>query len=243
MNSTYAKTLEAIAGLLKDLGYFRYFQMSYTSKTGHCWDLPTHLSCPIQSGICISCYGDRGHYRGEGPERLRLNNWLRLHTEGFDNWVEWMAIQLSELFWGQKGGIFRFHSTGDVFSWDYWLAICRVVRLYPTVSFWLPTHNYLLMRRAVREGGIPHNLSVGLSQIWKSSHGRKATSAYHYIRREQPDARIFRCYVFRELKQLPSGVWVCPSSGTRGHKKTHSCHEAKCYHCFDGSQDVAFRCH
>lgn len=236
-------TLEEVTTFLESIGYSRYFQLSITSKSGVCWDLPTHLTCPIQSHICSTCYGDKGHYQTHGPQNIRLNNWVLLHREGFDAWKRWMAGRLISLFWEDHKGFFRFHSTGDVFSWDYWMAIRTLVRGFPNLRFWLPTHNYRLMRRAAREGGFPFNLSVGLSQIYRSAHGQRVDAAYRYIRRKQLDAHIFKCYVFRNTKELPNGVWVCPASGRHNQKKAHSCRAAQCSRCYEGTDHVAFRWH
>ena len=233
--------LSQAASLLQARKYKRYFQLSNTEKTGPCFDLPPSLSCPVQSEICKGCYGKRGHYGAQGPLLLRLNNWVLLHTEGFQAWTSWMEGELNKLFWGSHGGFFRFHSTGDVFSIDYWKAILEIVEGYPEVQFWLPTHNYKLMRIAARETGLPNNLTVGLSHVKGTKHGQRAQAAYRYIKKLNPSAHVIFHYVFRSTQDLPDGVWVCPSIGR--HKEYHSCREANCHRCFLGTDHIAFRWH
>ena len=59
---------------------------------------------------------------------------------------------------------FRWHDSGDLFSYEYLELIVRVAALTPQVRHWLPTQERAKIKRHIREHGpLPENLTVRIS--------------------------------------------------------------------------------
>jgi hypothetical protein len=107
---------------------------------------------------CEICYAfERGKYRYRTVIECQYR---RLDSITRPLWAE----ALAELIRRSNETYFRLHDSGDIQSFEHLAAICKVARLCPDVSFWLPTREYRIVA-AYRKSGkkIPANLVIRMS--------------------------------------------------------------------------------
>lgn len=113
----------------------------------------------VKGSTCSECYAyERGMYRFPGTKRAQYR---RLASIGEPLWVQCMA----ELI-GRRAAAhphFRWHDSGDIQSVEHLHRIFDVCELTPTVSHWIPTREYRLVREALAERQCPPNLCIRMS--------------------------------------------------------------------------------
>ncbi len=110
----------------------------------------------VDGSVCHGCYAMKGRYVFP---KVQAALYRRLESLSQPLWVEAMA----ELI-GRKGQAhFRWHDSGDLQSVDHLAAIVRVCKLTPSVSHWLPSREYRIVREYLESGSFPANLNVRLS--------------------------------------------------------------------------------
>lgn len=108
--------------------------------------------------VCAGCYAYmRGNYK---YRNVIESQYRRLESITRPLWVDAIA----ELIRRSGETFFRWHDSGDIQSLAHMLNICRIARMCPTVSFWIPTREYRIIGE-FRRGGykIPANLQVRVS--------------------------------------------------------------------------------
>jgi len=119
----------------------------YTLKQVPCFDLPAGWSCG-KADICSSfadektgklkrvgrilCYAAKGETFSPSARALRWNNYNKLLACGRD--VSAILNLLVEAF-PKKVKIVRYHSSGDFYCKEYFLAWMELAKLYPDVVF------------------------------------------------------------------------------------------------------------
>lgn len=113
----------------------------------------------VKGSTCSGCYALKNRYLFPATQAALYR---RLDAIGRPLWAEVMAELVNRR--ALESPYFRWHDSGDLQSLEHFAAICRVARLTPTVSHWLPTREYRIVadyRRAGRP--IPRNLTVRMS--------------------------------------------------------------------------------
>lgn len=136
--------------------------LTNTSKMpGPSWSIPAE-SCGIGSLLrkikgspCSSCYALKGRYVFPSVKSAlsrRLAAWQADRAQ----WREAMIQSIAK----KQARHFRWFDSGDIQGPKMLADIIRIARALPDVSFWLPSQEHALVRRA---GKLPANLTVRLS--------------------------------------------------------------------------------
>ena len=157
--STWAQ-LDAITG-----------KLSQTSKMScHSFSLPALDACPtgkklskIEGSVCNTCYACKGMYRFKNviePRKIRHQLILAAMADDPKQWVEAMVASIIKT----KNPLFRWHDSGDIFSFEYLLLIMEVARLTPDTEHWIPTKEKTKISKLIRDGHtIPENVVFRVS--------------------------------------------------------------------------------
>lgn len=109
------------------------------------------------SSICFKCYARGGRYCFPNCKNKMGG---RLESIYHPDWVPAMALLIDE----QSRPYFRWHDSGDLHSFVHLMRIIKVVELTPEVKHWLPSKEYALINRYIRERPpFPDNLNVRIS--------------------------------------------------------------------------------
>lgn len=111
----------------------------------------------VKGSTCFGCYAYKGNYN-----RPNVKTSLAKRFDALDNanWVDSMSTLIREA----GNPFFRWHDSGDIQSIDHLRKIVRVANLTPTVSHWLPTREYAIVKEYLAsDGNFPENLTVRLS--------------------------------------------------------------------------------
>lgn len=111
----------------------------------------------ILNSTCRICYAFRNNFNYPVVQNAMLRRFKSLKNK---RWVEAMVYLIK----CEGNAFFRWHDSGDIQSVDHLDKICQVATLCPSVSFWLPTREYGIIREYKERGGvIPDNLTIRLS--------------------------------------------------------------------------------
>lgn len=117
----------------------------------------------IKGTVCHGCYATKGMYGFPAVQAAQTKRFLAVKAALADagkraEWVEAMSLLVGKQAW------FRWHDSGDVFSFEYLVMLVEAVKATPQTRHWLPTRELLTIRRYQREyGAFPENLTVRLS--------------------------------------------------------------------------------
>lgn len=137
--------------------------LSNTSKMpGKSYGLPALKSCPtgaklaaVPGSVCSDCYACKGMYSFHIVQSAQS---ARMDATKHPNWVTAMVVSLKGL------KFFRWHDSGDIYSYEYLLKIIEVVVATPTTKHWLPTREKRIIRRYLKDHKqFPKNLVVRVS--------------------------------------------------------------------------------
>tara|TARA_R100000655_G_scaffold92683_1_gene133868 strand:+ start:853 stop:1512 length:660 start_codon:yes stop_codon:yes gene_type:complete len=174
----------------------------------------------VEGSTCEGCYAQRGNY-------LRYKNGSvgkshKKHLESLYNpkWVEGMAYQMKHY----KVKYMRFHSSGDLQSYEHLKNIVEVAKLSPDTKFWIPTREIGFINQAKKERlNMPDNIVFRVSAPMKNGKLRNETFKN-------------TSSVITDKKFLGNS-WSCPAQNQGG-----ACMD--CRKCWDSNiSDVAYPFH
>jgi hypothetical protein len=110
----------------------------------------------VKGSTCEGCYAYKGNY-----VRPNVKNALQRRLDAIYGpaWVESMATLIN----GTESDWFRHFDSGDLQSVEHLARICEVARLTPTVTHWLPTREYAMVKEYRASNTVPSNLTIRLS--------------------------------------------------------------------------------
>lgn len=113
----------------------------------------------VVNSICSKCYALKGRY-----VFANVQNALNRRFASLDHplWVVAMAFLINLL---EKSGFFRWHDSGDVQSVAHLSRIVEVCKLTPNVQHWLPTREFSIVSKYLKDNSFPPNLTVRLSAL------------------------------------------------------------------------------
>lgn len=137
------------------------------------WSLPAGKACPGavygDNAICGACYARKGMYAmysvpAAQEARFAWTRAMMRSGAGRDAFVAYMTAAVRA---GSRGGFFRVHDSGDLFSAAYaecWRRICHNVS---DVKFWFPTRSYRVaaILPAIQELAALDNVTVRPSAL------------------------------------------------------------------------------
>ena len=149
----------------------------------------------VKSSVCYNCYALKGRYMfpmvQEALER-RYNAW----ESNREQWVDAMIYIMHNKKHIINTGHFRWFDSGDIQGGDMLSDINAVAWASPTISFWLPTKEYKLIKDFPFD--IAPNLRVRVSNPNK---GKNTLKGYEYI-----------STVYSKDSLESSEGYICPSS-------------------------------
>jgi len=113
----------------------------------------------IPNTVCSECYALKRRYVFPNVQNALKR---RLEATKHPQWIEAMVVLIT------GKGHFRWFDSGDLQGDDMLQQILEVVRQTPDTMHWLPTREYLVISRYLRNSGDtqPPNLCIRLSNQW-----------------------------------------------------------------------------
>lgn len=106
-------------------------------------------------GPCRDCYAMRNFYAMPNVQESQANRLSKIEDSG---WEDGMVRLVQGETW------FRWHDSGDVQSLGHFTRMMRVAERTPDTKHWVPTQEWGIVRKFVREGGkIPANVTIRFS--------------------------------------------------------------------------------
>jgi hypothetical protein len=183
---------------------------TYESPAPNAFSLPHIATCPGSTPRCrASCYV--GNLKLHAPEVYRLYelNELALHTlfmAGGGRMLNAAEMLADWIITNAPGG-FRWHVSGDVFSFRHANWIKMVCELAPRVNFWIYTRTLAAVPILVEAGNLAVNVSVDRHNWVEGSNVALDNGA-----------RL--CYLVSEIDEvlpaLPEGSVIFPDYPLRG---------------------------
>jgi len=129
---------------------------------GKSWGIAALSNCKtgsalakVEGSVCSDCYACKGQY---GFKNVRQAHDMRKELSLKPKWISAMIKMV------ETESYFRWHDSGDLYSYEYLLKIMEVVRGTPNTKHWLPTKEKALIKRYLKEHKvIPSNLTVRIS--------------------------------------------------------------------------------
>ena len=239
--SAFVRGLNGGVSSEDDEEYWNHFKISIKgSKVGDIanFSLPPVQTCN-KAAPCISdgCYAVKAYGLYPGTRAAQDIN-LRLLKDGkYDQFVKEISTAIGKTFKktvgamkkGEKIQYFRFHVSGDVFSDDYFNAMCEVARKNPNIGFWTYTKQYDILLRNMKK--IPDNMSV-LVSCWGEFRPKMLGKKYEILEKEFPLAYLddgseeTRNYI--DTKDGKGEPFVCPCTDY-SEAEVHCNKCLKCY--------------
>lgn len=151
-----------------------------------------------ENTVCSGCYARKGRYNFSNVKNAMSR---RLKSLNDPQWVDAMATLINK----QSPNHFRWHDSGDIQSVEHLQMIAEVAKKTPDVTHWLPTKEYMMIRRYKTEGHtIPSNLIVRVSAPFIDQVPRKLGS---YVlgsmvsTTKQTDPSIYNCPAYTQDNQ------------------------------------------
>lgn len=115
----------------------------------------------VEGSVCRNCYACGGRYLFDKTVNAMERRYQTLMSSPTE-WVDAMVESINKR--ADKEPYFRWHDSGDIQSTEHLDMICQVARGTPTVSHWVPTREYSIVKKYLANGNnIPPNLNVRLS--------------------------------------------------------------------------------
>lgn len=182
-----------------DEEYWSHFKISIKgSKVGDIanFSLPPVQTCN-KAAPCITdgCYAVKAYGLYPGTRVAQDINLALLNAGKFDQLIKELTTAIKSTFKktvgqikeGEKIQYFRFHVSGDVFSDEYFKAMCQVAKNNPDVGFWTYTKQYDILLRNMEQ--IPDNFSV-LVSCWGEFRPKAFGSKYAVLEEKFPLAYL-----------------------------------------------------
>jgi hypothetical protein len=139
--------------------------LSRTSKMPcHSYNIPASMcitgsKLAVKSNtVCSHCYAKRFRYNWGNVKAAMIK---RSQEITHKNWVELMVIALTQK---EKSGYFRWHDSGDLQSLNHLKNIVEIAKRLPKIKFYLPTKEYGILGKFLKDNRLPDNLIVRLSE-------------------------------------------------------------------------------
>jgi hypothetical protein len=121
----------------------------------------------VKGSICSVCYALKGRYVFNSVQNALEKRFQSLTRS---DWVDTMVDLIGRK---EKSGFFRWHDSGDLQSIEHLQNIVKVAKRLPDIKFWLPTREYNIVARYIRQNTsmgfnkrpFPENLTVRLSGL------------------------------------------------------------------------------
>ena len=134
--------------------------------------------------------------------------------------------------WLKKSNIrcFRWHESGEFFSWEYFVMVCEICAKFPRIQFYTYTKRYAWVRRGQDLGIIPGNFKINISARRENAEALKK-----YL----PEFTLFiwDCSNIRGNDSESICCEHCPAVLFNGKKSGKTCIE--CERCIWGNEDTA----
>lgn len=115
----------------------------------------------VKGSVCEKCYAMKGCYAWDSTKEALSR---RLDCLNNDAWVTAMVFIMTNKAVIRATGVFRWHDSGDLQSYEHLLMIVAVAKLTPWIKHWVPTKEKGLLSRYLREfGKLPTNLVIRVS--------------------------------------------------------------------------------
>lgn len=148
-----------------------------------------------KNSICSICYAMKGRYSFGVVKAALARRFIGL------NHPSWIQAIVFLILKQEKSGFFRWHDSGDIQDVAHLVRIVEVCKLTPDIQHWLPTREYSMVARYVKEhGAFPSNLTVRLSA--------------YMVDGPPPTSLARRLGVF--TSGVASDAFTCPSSSQGG---------------------------
>ena len=140
----------------------------------------------VKGSTCEGCYALKANYQYPSVQAAHAKRAAGLEHP---QWAEAMVYLIEKA--GEK--FFRWHDAGDLQSFQHLLNIVSIAEKLPSVSFWLPTREKVLVNQYIRAfDSFPANLVVRVSAAMIDSEapaGFQNTSTVH----EKAAAQGYSC--------------------------------------------------
>ena len=121
----------------------------------------------VKNSVCNGCYAMKGFY-GMYKKQHTQNHFRKMNK--FNNTQLWIDSFVNYFINHYKttskidGKYFRWFDSGDIQSYRMLLAIVEICRKTPHIKHWIPTKEYSLIRRYIKEfKEFPSNMCVRVS--------------------------------------------------------------------------------
>ena len=169
----------------------------------------------IEGSVCSSCYALKGRYGLGNVEKAMERRFKLLMTalETFEGTHAWIMDFAKVLNWHQKEkgqNYFRWHDSGDIQSVAHLRAINAIAFNCPTVRFWLPTREKVLVSEFLRMGEMfNENLTVRLSAPMIDENMPPLPA---HVSSQVRVSLVYTAPNWGHIFDIPSGKFACPSS-------------------------------
>jgi hypothetical protein len=174
----------------------------------------------VENSTCSICYAKDGNYRRYRNGSIGVSH--KKHLASLDNplWSEGISYQVKHY----KVKFMRFHSSGDLQSYEHLKKIVEVAKLSPDTKFWIPTREIEFILTAQKERlNMPDNIVFRVSA--PLINGKLNTNTFNNTSSVVDTEKFF------------GNSWRCPALDQGG-----SCLE--CRACWDKDvKDVAYTKH
>lgn len=172
-------------------------------------------------GCCDGCEGncyavkDTRRYHNTCIPSLAKNTLIMRHD------MEGTFAQLKENLEKKKAKVLRYHSSGEIETYDYLLHMVKLAIEMPNVRFYFYTKRFDFMEKYLKEcGELPENLICNISEWNGNTDGYNLEGLNRFIYDDGTD---------ESLKNVPH----CPAVNKKGRKTGVTCDQ--CGLCFSGN--------
>lgn len=205
-NSKLGRRIHTVNTLAGDRPIIKKDGTILTDITGTCGGL-----CEGCIDKCYAMNYTKRHHNTVIPSYIP-NTLLAKHN------VKSMFEQLEEYIDRKKVKILRYHSSGEIPSYSYLIAMIELANKKPEVQFYCYTKQFEYLEKAFLEVGIPQNLHINVS-IWHGNYDNKY-GFQEFIYDDGSDPEI-------------ANLYHCPSVDKNGNKTGVKCQD--CGMCFNSS--------
>lgn len=134
--------------------------------------------------------------------------------------------------WFNKSNIrcFRWHESGEFFSWEYFVLVCEICAMFPRIQFYTYSRRYAWIRRGQDLGIIPPNFKINVSARPENSLALKK-----YL--PEFTQFIWDCSNIIGNDSAPVDCEHCKAVQFNGRKTGVTC--IQCERCIWGNEDTA----
>ena len=130
-------------------------------------------------------------------------------------------IQLKSNLMKKKAKVLRYHSSGEIESYNYLLHMVKLAVELPDVKFYFYTKRFGFIEKYLNEcGELPKNLICNISEWKGNTNGYNLTGLNRFVYDDGTDPKLAK-------------VFHCPAVDKNGHKTGITCDY--CGRCFSGN--------